>query len=116
MDVQYVRFILALLFVLGLIGLLAYVLRRLGLGGVRISPAFRGNARNSERRLAVVEVATVDARHRLVLVRRDSVEHLVLIGANSDLLIESNIKAPDQPPSEAASFRETLRSAGDQQT
>jgi flagellar protein FliO/FliZ len=114
-DVQYVRFVLALLFVLGLIGLLAFVLRRLGLGGVRISPAFRGNARKTERRLSVVEVATVDARHRLVLVRRDGIEHLVLLGANSDLLIESNIAAPDEPPSsDATSFQQTLRTAGEQ--
>ena len=117
MDVQYVRFVLALLFVLGLIGLLAFVLRRFGLGGVRISPAVRGTARNTERRLSVVEVATVDTRHRLVLVRRDSVEHLVLLGANSDLLIESNIGAPERtPPSDAASFQQTLRTTEEQQT
>jgi flagellar protein FliO/FliZ len=115
-DVHYVRFVLALLFVLGLIGLLAFALRRFGLGAVRVSPAFRGKARNAERRLAVVEVATVDARHRLVLIRRDGVEHLVLLGHGGDLLVETNIVPPETPPAGAAqSFRETLRSTGSSQ-
>ncbi|WP_018688156.1 flagellar biosynthetic protein FliO [Ahrensia kielensis] len=45
----------------------------------------------SERRLAVVDATAVDSRRRLVLVRRDNVEHLVMIGGMSDVLIESNI-------------------------
>ena len=93
MDLEYVRFLLALLFVLGLIGLLAFVLRRFGMGAVRVSPAYRAKGRGAERRLAVIEVASVDARRRLVLVRRDDTEHLILLGQTSDLLIESGIKA-----------------------
>lgn len=108
MDLEYVRFVLALLFVLGLIGLLAFLLRRFGVGAVRISPAFRAKGRNVERRLAVVEVAAVDARRRLVLVRRDDTEHLVLLGQTSDLLIESNIKA--RP---GGGFESAMRSAGE---
>jgi flagellar protein FliO/FliZ len=112
-DVQYVRFLLALLFVLGLIGLLAYLLRRFGLGAVRISPAFRGKGRGAAPRLAVVEVAVVDARHRLVLLRRDDTEHLVLLGTTSDLLIESGITAPQAPPGAGGSFIDTLRTTGE---
>lgn len=118
MDVQYVRFILALLFVLGLIGLLAYLLRRFGIGGVRVSPAFRGKARNAENRLAVVEVATVDMRHRLVLLRRDDTEHLVLLGNAGDLLIETGIQSASRPggrPGSGESFQETLRATGERQ-
>lgn len=114
-DGQYVRFLLALLFVLGLIGLLAYLLRRLGFGAVRISPAFRGKGRGAAPRLAVVEVAVVDARHRLVLLRRDETEHLVLLGATSDLLIESGITPPNAPPGTGGSFVDTLRTAGEKQ-
>lgn len=44
-----------------------------------------------QRRLAVVDATAVDNRRRLVLVRRDNVEHLVMIGGMSDVLIESNI-------------------------
>lgn len=114
MDVEYVRFLLALLLVLGLIGLFAYLLRRFGVGAVRISPAFRGKARGTDRRLAVVEVATVDARRRLVLLRRDDTEHLVLLGHNNDLLIESNIDAGDGgAPESQDGFKDALRKAGE---
>lgn len=40
-------------------------------------------------RLTVVDVVRVDDKRRLVLVRRDDVEHLVLTGGGSDLLIET---------------------------
>lgn len=53
-------------------------------------PASRAR-RASEARLAVVEAAEVDQRRRLVLVRRDDVEHLVMIGGPSDVVIEPNI-------------------------
>lgn len=46
-------------------------------------------------RLAVVDAVAVDAHRRLVLVRRDNVEHLVLIGGPSDVVVEQNIVAGD---------------------
>jgi len=113
-EVEYVRFLLALLFVLGLIGLLAILLRRFGFGAVRISPAFRSKGRQAEKRLAVVEVAALDARRRLVLIRRDDTEHLVLLGNTADLLIESNIKPTRQGPgAQGGSFQGMLRSSGE---
>ncbi|MDJ0514266.1 MAG: flagellar biosynthetic protein FliO [Methyloceanibacter sp.] len=54
-----------------------------------------------ERRLAVVETASVDANRKLCLVRRDDVEHLLIIGGPVDLVVETGIKgrpAPLQPP------------------
>lgn len=86
----YLKFIFALAFVMGLIGLLAFLVRRFGMGAV--APYRKG----AERRLAVVEVAAVDTKRRLVLLRRDDREHLVLLGPNSELLIESGI--PVRPP------------------
>lgn len=44
-----------------------------------------------ERRLAVVEHASVDGKRRLVLVRRDGVEHLMMIGGPVDVVIETGI-------------------------
>jgi hypothetical protein len=46
-----------------------------------------------ERRLSVVEHASVDGRRRLVLVRRDNVEHLIMTGGPVDVLIESGIQS-----------------------
>lgn len=88
MDLDtYFRFVLALVFVLGLIGALAWAARRFGLAG-RLA-ATTGKSR----RVKIVEVTPLDARHRLVLLRRDDVEHLVLLGAGADLLIERGIEA-----------------------
>ncbi len=86
----YLRFLLALLFVLALIGLLATVARRFGLG-------FPATAlkRIGSRRLSVVEVTPVDARRRMVLVRRDDTEHLILLGQTNEMVIESGIPARD---------------------
>ena len=57
------------------------------------SPFVRGG-KNRQPRLAVLDAAAVDARRRLVLVRRDDVEHLIIIGGPTDIVVESRI-APD---------------------
>jgi flagellar protein FliO/FliZ len=80
-----VRFFLAFLIVLGLIGATAWAVRRFG--GGRLSSTTRGR----QPRLAVIDYASVDARRRLILVRRDNVEHLLMIGGPTDVVVEPNI-------------------------
>lgn len=82
------RFVASLLFILGLIGLCAYAAKRLGLATGGAVPT------GTQKRLSVVEVKVIDGKHRLVLMRRDNREHLVLIGGERDLLIEAGIEAP----------------------
>lgn len=84
---DYLRFALALLFVLGLIGLLAYLGRRFNM-----MPRVTAG-RGGPRRLAIVELLSVDAKRRLALVRRDDVEHLVMLGAAGETVIERGITA-----------------------
>ena len=50
-----------------------------------------------ERRLAYVERAHLDGGRKLVLIRRDDVEHLLLVGGPIDLVIETGIPAEPQP-------------------
>lgn len=81
-----VRFLIAFVIVLILIGVTFWLIRRFGterLGS--------GAARGRQPRLAVIDAAAVDGRRRLVLIRRDNVEHLVMIGGPSDIVIEQNI-------------------------
>ncbi len=86
---SYFRFGLALIFVLALIGVLAVAARRFGLG-------FPTTARKGkEGRLSVVEVLSVDAKRRLVLFRHDAKEHLVLLSAAGDVVIETGIPTDD---------------------
>jgi len=81
--------VLALLLVLGLIGGLAWLLRRAGgLPGLARNAVQRG-----ERRLKIEESQAIDTRHRLVLVSRDGVEHLLLLGPSGTTLVEGGIGA-----------------------
>jgi flagellar protein FliO/FliZ len=85
---EYFRFALALVFVLALIGVLAAVARRAGFGfpASSIKPS-------GARRLSIVEVTPLDGRRRLVLIRRDNVEHLLMLSPNSEHVIETGIAA-----------------------
>jgi flagellar protein FliO/FliZ len=88
-TIDYLRFLAALGFVLGLIGLLAWLAARYRLGGV---PA-RG-----ARRLAVVEALPLDPRRRLVLIRCDDREYLLLLGQDGNRLIAAGLGASAEPP------------------
>ena len=91
MDISdYLRFGLALVFVLGLIGLMATVARRAGFGF-----PIKAIKSRDRRRISIVEVTPLDGRRRLVLVRCDDKEHLLLIGPNTELVVANNI-SPDR--------------------
>lgn len=101
-----VKGLLALIFVLALIALVGALARRYGMG-------LRTPGKGSPtRRLSISEVMPVDSRRRLLLVRRDGVEHLVLLGGGTggDLLIESNIAVPKGDF--AAALAETRQTGG----
>ena len=85
-SADYLRFVLALILVVGLIGLAAMLFRKYGL---RLAHPHMGN---SQRRLNIQEILPIDARHRVVLVRQDGREHLILIGPNNSLVIESGME------------------------
>ncbi len=80
------KFFIAFVIVLALIGGVAWLVRRFGAGGLSAS-----NARGRQTRLGVIEATAVDSRRRLVLVRRDNVEHLIMLGGPTDLVVEANI-------------------------
>ncbi|MHC8509170.1 MAG: flagellar biosynthetic protein FliO [Rhodospirillales bacterium] len=89
MDMTYTDILqaaLALVIVLGLIGLCALAARRLGLGGARGAARF-----GRDRRLSVIETLALDPRRRLVLLRRDETEHLVILGPNGETVVERGV-------------------------
>ncbi len=65
-----------------------YILYRL-LFGRRLRTAVGGRARQP--RLGIVDAYDLDRQRQLVLVRRDNVEHLIMIGGPTDVVIESAI-------------------------
>ena len=88
---QYATFLFALIFVIGLIALMAVVLRKFS-PSARLAARVKGN----RRRLAVVEAASIDSRRTLVLVRRDETEHLLLLGHTQDVVVENNFSPPPE--------------------
>ena len=85
---EIATFAAALLAVLALIMAIAWVLRRFYGGAQRPG---QSALRRRDRRLGVIEAAQVGPRHRLLLVRRDDREHLLLIGGATELVIETDI-------------------------
>jgi hypothetical protein len=103
------QLIVAFAFVVAAIYVLFAILRRRARGRT-------GGPRTAQRRLGLVEALNVDDTRRLVLVRRDQVEHLLLIGGPSDVVVETAItrtaarpaSGPAPRPSAAAEGAATL--------
>ncbi len=90
MDLDaYLRFVFALVFVISLIGVLAFAMKRYGPGGRMMRKV------GGRRRLSVVEMTPLDGKRRLVLVRRDDREHLLVVGATGETVVERGIPVPD---------------------
>lgn len=77
------RSLIALFFVSGLIVIIALIIKKLGLN-------YPMAKKTSHKRITIEEVTILDPRRRLVLVRRDHIEHLILLGATSETVIESH--------------------------
>src|SRR5215208_8292266 len=83
---QTLTFLFAFIAVLALIGVAAWLVRRFANNRLGAN-----TQRGRMPRLAVIDAAAVDGRRRLVLVRRDNAEHLLMIGGPSDIVVEPNI-------------------------
>lgn len=85
-SAQLIKMTLALAVVLSLMALLALVMRRINNGG-SVMPL-------SKRRLKLIETLPLDPRRKLAIVRCDDKEHLLILGTNTETVIESDLKAP----------------------
>ncbi len=100
-----------IIFIAGLIVAAGLLLRGyMTSGGGSISFKRSPFAAKADKRLNILEQATVDGRRKLVLIRRDNVEHLVMIGGPIDVVVESGIdtrqelrKASQSEPASVAS-------------
>ena len=88
-----IQFIFALGFVIALLAAFAYGAKKLGF----IARVTLNQDGKQTKRLNIVEIMPIDAKRRLLLIRRDDKEHLIMLGAERDLLIEQNIDLKDYP-------------------
>lgn len=83
---DYIRFASALILVLALMGLLALLFKRLN--------GSSGGFLSKTDRLSIVEQKMIDTKTKTVLIRRDEVEHLVIVSHNAIETVETGIKPP----------------------
>ena len=83
------QYVIAFAIILVLVALFGLVLRKLTGGRLMMNGQDRARARQP--RLGVVDIYDLDRQRQLVLLRRDNVEHLLLIGGLNDVVIETNI-------------------------
>ena len=82
---EIIRVMAAFIFVMALMGGFLYVLRKMG---------FAAQNTGGKKRLKVVEVLYLDSRRKLAIVQRDDKQHLLVLGPNSETVIETNIESP----------------------
>ncbi len=82
-TLDYLRSLAALAVVVGLIAGAAWAARRFGL-----APRVSGQGGG---RLGVVAVQSIDTRRKLVLVRRDNREHLIIVSPTAETVLETGI-------------------------
>lgn len=83
------QYVIAFAIILALVALFGVVLRKLT--GSRLLMSGQDRGRSRQPRLGVVDIYDLDRQRQLVLLRRDNVEHLLLIGGLNDVVIETNI-------------------------
>jgi len=102
-----VKFLVAFIVVLAVLGAGGYLMRRLSAGKLAaLGP------RGRQQRLAVIDTASVDGRRSLVLIRRDNVEHLLLIGGPTDVVIEPSIDPTGAAAMAPAAARDNKGASG----
>lgn len=87
-GIVILKFLAALVCVVSLLLLCAWALKRSGV------IASMGGVQSADRRLKVLEYMPIDHRRKLVLVRCDDKEHLLLLGAQSETVVESGMVVP----------------------
>lgn len=90
---DFARYVAGLLLVLGLLAGFAFILRRGYAQG--LLPGLPG--RSDERRMRLVESLMIDPRRRVVIVEVDGTEHVILLGAAAEVVLDKR-PSPPAPP------------------
>jgi len=127
--IDLLRAIFGLAITLGLIGMAAYVVRRYA---PEMMAKLQGSAPRRDKRLKVIETLMLDPSRRLVLVKVDQEERLLLLGEGRELIEprgivegpQAHVPAPEPVRPSTGGFRDALsgmkpphtraRSLGDQ--
>jgi hypothetical protein len=114
-DVAY--YLVVVIFIAAAVVACAFAARAYMTGAPPMEAVSRFFGPKPERRLDVVEQSNIDGRRRLILIRRDDVEHLIMTGGPVDVVIETGIgerreRGSDALESPAAVFTRVPRTKG----
>ena len=84
---DYIKFASALILVLAMMGILGLILKKLNGGDI-------GRKIGTPKRLSITEQRMIDAKHKMVLIKRDDVERLVILSNTDTIVVEDGIKPP----------------------
>lgn len=84
-EISILKYIFAFGFVIGLMYLLAYAARYFGMGNLPTRKL------GDKKRLSIVEILPLDAKRRLVIIKVDNTEHLLLTGGTNDIIIDQDL-------------------------
>lgn len=91
---DYIRILFSLIAVLGMIGVFAVlgprVLTRAGTLGGKLA------MRKAKPRLKILETLSLDTKRRIAIIQCDDREHLVILGAQSETVLDVNLPATPQ--------------------
>jgi len=85
-DFSWIRLILSFSVVLAMLAGLGLILKYIGTRGLVLP----GKAIRA-RRLKIVESLAIDTKRRFVIIKCDDREHLLLLGAGQDIVVETNL-------------------------
>lgn len=81
-TVELLQFVAVLIFVIGLIMGLSYIIRRYSM------PGYGPFRKHSDRRLHVMESLSLDPKRRAIILKCDQESYLLVLGGQQDLVID----------------------------
>ena len=90
-PVAYLRYVLALGLVLGLIALMGWAGKKYGWAqlGIKLPP-------RAGKRLHILEVQSIDTRNRIILLRRDQTDYMLAVNPDGITILDMDIPAPSE--------------------
>ncbi len=87
MDLQYyLQFIVAFAFVLALMGLLYFILKKLN--------EVQSGVKGTNNRIKIMEHRMIDSKTKAVILRCDEKDHLVILGQNGNTVVKTDLQSP----------------------
>ena len=97
---HYLQIILALIVVLGMMALLHFILKKVN--------AMQSGIHNKSSRLKIIEERMLDTKNKLIIIRCDAKDYLVILSQNGNTIIDSSITPPKEKITDKPIFNKEI--------